>query len=130
MNGLPPPDEMQMDVSSSVLAFAESQDVSLEQLLNMVEASARVTHEKGNRRFHNWVFLVEKNVVIRMTPLVGDAISDRLTRHIPKPGPDEFLVFDECEECEGHGCDSCDGYGDVPVIRKNPKNRNGVRYER
>lgn len=116
-------ESLQMDVSASVLAFAEGQGITLSRLLEMVEASARVTHPKGNRRHHNWVFQVENNVVKSMSPLPFGEISSTIQRVAPKPGPGEFLTYDECEDCEGAGCKKCDFKGDVPVIRKIPKSR-------
>ena len=111
-----------VDVTSTVLRFAEGQGLTLLQILDMVESAAKISHALGNRRYHNWLFQVENNVVIRMSPLANGGISSTLNRQVPKAGPDEFLVYEECD-CEGFGCKKCDGHGDIPVIRRLPKKR-------
>lgn len=129
LNASTPPDYEEMNVSTSVLEYAEKQGITLTQLLAMVEASARVSHSRGNRRYHNWLFLVENNLVKGMSPL-HMVESFATINHPPTPGPGEFLVYEDCEDCDGKGCDNCDGMGEVAMIRRTPKERNGVRYER
>jgi len=115
--------DVKMEVTVSVLKYAEAQGITHLQLLDMVESSAKFSHELGNRRFHSWLFWIENNVVKRMIPLAKGVISGTLNRQVPVPGPGEFLVYDECMDCEGVGCQKCDDTGEVPVIRKNPKSR-------
>lgn len=121
-------DQIEMSVTPEVLEFATSQGISLKSLIEMVDLSAKVSHRHGNRRYHSWLFKVENNVVIRMLPLVNEGHSVTIPNQIPTPGPGEFLAFDECEACEGVGCELCNFDGDVPVIRK--LHRNGVKRER
>ena len=107
----------------SVMAFAKRKGLDIHQLQNMVQKSALVTHENGNRRYHEWVFLVEGQLVKWMSPLAPSKEKDTINRPHPTPGPGEFLVWEDCDECNGQGCKFCDFEGDRPVIRRYPRQR-------
>lgn len=77
----------------------------------MADASARYTKGRCNRRYKDWLFEVRDNVVVYMTAFAS-------VRNVPTPGPDEFLVYEECEMCEGKGCRVCEGTGQVAFIRR------------
>lgn len=68
----------------------------------MLSLAAIVTHPKGNRRYHNFVFDVQGNQLVAVTDLRGES----------------FLVIEECQGCKGTGCTICAGTGEVKVIRR------------
>jgi hypothetical protein len=70
----------------------------------MADRSARVTHERGNRRFHDYVFVVVDDVVEELSFI----------------GADQVAVFDECPHCEGAGCQHCGGTGFVKGFIPDP----------
>lgn len=86
----------------------------------MLRHSARITHPLGNRRYNDYLFMVEGEVVKWM---------GRVTDFVPPPAPQppavvsqppavvrcescrdtgRMPVFDQCEHCEGVGCSHCD----------------------
>jgi RecJ-like exonuclease len=94
-----------------VVLDAAKQGVKLQQLQDMVGRSARVTHELGNRRFHDYVFMIEGNRVLSMQHLVpvDDIVEDEIIyRCVACKDTGHLIVFDECPHCEGVGCKHCD----------------------
>lgn len=78
-----------------------------------VERAARCTRTEGNRRFHHWVFETQGDLLARVTDLTtGDASTSRPLQS------DEFLVYEECPDCQGSGCKQCGNLGDIRVVRK------------
>ena len=97
-----------------------------EDVVRMVGRAAKCSHVSGNRRYHHWIFEVDENLVVQcMTDLRNHRTSrvfeEKLVQDLPKLAPDEFLSYDECEACQGHGCTSCDGLGEVMVVHRDPK---------
>lgn len=107
----------------SVTAYAKRRGIDPNALQDMVQRAAMVTHEQGNRRFHEWVFLIDGQLVKWMAPFASSTQKDKINRNHPHPGPGEFLVWEPCEECEdengvSQGCKHCEFEGDRPVIRR------------
>lgn len=116
---------MSLDVSKEVLEKASGLGISKEHLSDMVNASTRITHPKGNRRYYDFVFMLEGKTVSYFgridgkeeentkrenkitTPIAVNCIACHGTRKIP--------VFDECDSCDGAGCIHCDK-GLVPAF--------------
>lgn len=101
-----------------MVEYAQRHGVQREDLLTMIDGAARFSKGRCNRRYKDWLFEVRGKQVVYMTPFVQE-------RRVPKPGPGEFLVFEECDECQGAGCNFCEGTGEVPVIRREPRQRGG-----
>lgn len=80
-----------------------SPHLTSQKVIEMVENSARVTHTAGNRRYKDYVFSVEGNV-IRQIARYSSGIAE-----VRKPcevcGGAKVLIFwDECPTCGGAGC--------------------------
>jgi len=110
---------MQFRFSNSVLEFAKRNGISALELERMLEKSAVITHELGNRRYHDWVFKLESVTVRFMSPITEKP--DRVPLEVAGPG--EFLVYEECEVCLGDGCEACNYQGDNPVYRRAPRQK-------
>lgn len=74
-----------------------------DRLAEMVSKAAIVSHPKGNRRYHFWVFDVEGDCVLHMTDMRNT------------PVPSEQVT---CEGCKGSGCSTCAGTGNIRVVTK------------
>ena len=109
----------------SVVVQAKKMGVSAEKLQEMVRKSARITHPDGNRRFHEFLFMVEGErvkAIKQMSNQEHQAEERKVQGWIapPKEPPAPFykcetcrdtgkmVVFDECDRCYGAGCRSCD----------------------
>jgi hypothetical protein len=103
-----------------IITLAAEQGVKLQALQGMLRKSARITHPLGNRRYHEWVFMVEGNRVLDMGLIEDGPVVDYAD---DEPPPEEDLsiykcytckddhkiqVFNECPRCEGGGCKRCD----------------------
>lgn len=112
---------MSFRIAPSVLRFADKVGITPKKLEDMVSAAALVSHPEGNRRFHNWLFKVENGTVRFMTPIAPSTDSSSIG--LTPLGPNEFLVYEECEECDGDGCEGCNFEGTIPVVRRHRSNR-------
>jgi len=91
--------------------------LSLAELQNIVKLSTRVTHELGNRRYHDYYFMVEGNRVVNVSKLEKEV---EFKQPLPSGGYTKRIectfcndkkvirTFDECPHCEGVGCKRCD----------------------
>lgn len=84
-------------------------------LERMLSTAARITHEWGNRRFFDFVFLIEDGVLLRIGNITKGTVSSG--------GENDFIVYEPCETCGGGdgGCHVCGFSGEVPVTRRIPK---------
>jgi RecJ-like exonuclease len=94
-----------------LISRAKEFGIPIDDLQNMLQRSARVTHEKGNRRFHDYIFSVEGKRVLNISHCPEAELDDE---------PEEFhscdtchdthrvQVFNECHRCQGEGCSKCD----------------------
>lgn len=112
-----------IEIFPEVMAFAKTQGISLHQLEDMCQKAALITHEDGNRRFHNWIMLVKQGQLQRITDVRTGVSSDTLSAG-PKAG--EFLMYDECPACHGETCERCDFTGQVPMVHRLPQARLGA----
>jgi hypothetical protein len=125
-------------VPIKVLSEAKRLGVTLTDLHEMLKKSARITHEKGNRRYHDVVFSVTGDRVDGLYRMTTDEVSAEEqmlssyvrssemptseqrnpTTHTTTPtlfyrcetcrDTGQMRVFDECEVCHGRGCRHCD----------------------
>ena len=115
-----------------VLKFAEAEKISLDDLRDMLKRAARVTLKTANRRYHQYLFMVQDGVVTWAGKITHDTQEARILDNKvakatidespPQPQrPEEFLVYEACG-CGGEfGCTECGGKGEVAVIRRNIK---------
>jgi len=115
------------NIPLDILAEAKRQDISLEQLQDMVMHSTRVTHPDGNRRYHDYLFMVEGSRVVAFGKIHEVPVKKKEIPQLPKVAPqidvmtgEEYYkceqckdagvvrTFDECVECDGSGCEYCD----------------------
>lgn len=59
---------MSLQVTRQAKAKALRFGVPLSELMEMVASAAVVTHPKGNRRYHDWVFKIEDETVTDISP--------------------------------------------------------------
>lgn len=108
-------------VSASVQAYAERQGITLQELEDMLAKSCLISHAEGNRRFHNWLFRVENGVVRYMQPLATQPKKDTITHE--SLSPNEFMVYEECDDCRGKGCPTCGYTGELRIVRRLPSGK-------
>lgn len=82
----------------------------------MIHKAALCSLPGWNRRYHEFVFQLQGDGVTVGDMSVLDK-PDTYGRIAVPMGKDEFLVYEECGDCEGIGCEFCDG-GQVARKRK------------
>ena len=105
---------------------AKDLGLSLVELNKLVTQSARITHHKGNRRYHEYLFDVQGDVVRDIYQMTPEEVKEEGVREtqglLPKSIPrihkvyrcetcrdtGKMQVFDQCESCRGAGCHGCD----------------------
>lgn len=99
-----------IEFSAQVRRVAEGEDLTLTEIERMVRLAARCTHERGNRRFHDWVFAVQD---------AGQrTVVERMVRHtLTDYASGAAFVLEDCESCEGQGCHDCGWAGVVKRLR-------------
>lgn len=92
-----------LKVPLSVIGQAKQYGLTMQELLDMVRLSARCTHELGNRRYEDYVFMV-----------IGDRVTSIAEFEEAAPVDCSICkdtgivhVFDQCEHCDGLGCNAC-----------------------
>jgi hypothetical protein len=96
--------------SQKVLRVLEAEGISEEELEHMVTHAAPATNERGNRRFHHWLFSIQSG-----TGLVMNMSHWEVPKEVHQ-GSEEMETFDEHEPCEGEGCKGCGWTGEVHVL--------------
>lgn len=111
-----------------IVIAAKREGIGMEQLQEMVRCSTRITHPLGNRRFRGYLFMVEGNKILAFGRLQDVAITEpeeakKETVHHSISSVDDELgghqchhckgsgrvsVFNQCEACNGAGCNRCD----------------------
>ena len=109
-----------MVVNKNVLLYAhrlgfddsdELQSDSMEQaILRAIDLATPFTHPKGNRRYKEWIFAVNKHSVNFIHLIKCDACLDRK----------RIQFIETCELCGGGGCSSCRN-GNVNLYRACPE---------
>lgn len=110
---------------------AEAQKLCLN-IQEMLRRAAICTLPQGNRRFRDWVFDVRSGVVVAMTFIGGGTkttavpsspprsqpkVTQKIAVHGEALKPNEFVMYEDCENCGGEGeCLVCDD-GQVQVVR-------------
>lgn len=103
-----------MMFEDAVLDFLDALELDEDEVAGWVKASAITSsYEGANRRYHQWVFLVQGDTVVSMRNVETGRRSGSM-----QAGPGEFLVYEEHEACGGGGCEACEYEGNIPVIRK------------
>ena len=114
-----------MTLSDQALEFCQAEGIEPDELVDMVRRAARATMSRANRRFHNFVFMVQEHTVTWAGKFPID--TPEAPRTIERPTPplpqrtlldDEFWVLEDCSRCEGSGCAHCKGAGQVWFVRK------------
>lgn len=117
--------------SPRVLKFADAEKITLDELRDMLKRAARVTLNTANRRYHQYLFMVQDGVVTwagkttdQQEARILDNKAAKATIDEPPPQPqrpEEFLVYEVCG-CGGEfGCTECGGKGEIAVVRRNIK---------
>ena len=98
--------DRQFHLTQDITNYLEYHRLDYSIFLDMLVHSARVTHEKGNRRYHDYIFDIQGNEVFNVFNITTQTTSDvgcttcMDTKRVP--------VFDECQHCQGVGCHHCD----------------------
>jgi len=95
-------------LSQKVVRVAMAEGLTNDIVQDFVGHSAICSHERGNRRYHKWLFQVEGNEVVSMTYL-DLKIEER-------KGSSGLTVNEECPSCEGVGCRDCGWVGSIQVV--------------
>lgn len=95
-----------MKLHEKILRIMQEEQISVEELMFMVEHAAKTSLRGCNRRYHHWLFLVEGEVLKDMQyaegiPEVGNGLVEMMEDHLP---------------CQGRGCKACAWSGSI--IRK------------
>lgn len=91
----------------------------------MVRQAAPCTSDYGNRRYHDFVFQIEGNDIVSMYDIKdGLFVTKREQRATLQD--DEFIQYEDCEDCLGPTCKKCNGLGEIRYIRKLKSNKLGV----
>jgi hypothetical protein len=101
-------------VSDEAAAKAEVMGLTAEMLATLFERSTRITHERGNRRTRQYLFMVQGSYILDLLELneaTGRVVDDADYAVNCKTCRDrkKVPVFNECDDCEGVGCEKCDG---------------------
>lgn len=107
-----------MELTQDVLDVLHDNNISQEELHEMLRQAAIITHTLGNRRFHNWLFRIRGGVCEGMYPWI---------REVHKRGTIDLTIHEECEHCEGVGCGFCDNVGEVRVIYQ-PQSQRSAKH--
>jgi hypothetical protein len=91
-------------LSEQVRRVLKAEKIAEEELLTMVQLAAPYTGEGMNRRYHQWLFLVENTTVQKM--MLQDL------RTVGKVGSKGW-VEEEHDACVGEGCRDCGWSGIV-----------------
>ena len=91
-----------MQISDKVMRVLKAESISAEELFRMLDEVAFTSIRGCNRRYFQWLFLVQNNVLKEM---------QRLDLTEVGRGPNRML--EEHEECEGAGCRACGWVGQV-----------------
>lgn len=103
-----------LKLSEQVQAVMLTEGITTEELNTMVESAALTSHERGNRRFHLWVFQMTGDTVQRMSRLL-DVEATIPQQHLSSG----FTVRVEHDPCESNGCKEC-GYAGYIVTTYTP----------
>jgi len=97
--------------------------IPLKDAANMVQKSAITTHERGNRRYKNFILRVTDKALISVWALPTEKASSS-TKNLGKKGchicggKGDFIVWEECVSCNGDGCSLCDNSGSILKRRR------------
>src|SRR4051794_19304146 len=81
-----------------------------DRLKEVMAKAAIVTHPRGNRRYHHWVFEVRNGIIVSVFDLRGP--------QKPALTPDSFVAYEDCDRCLGKTCPACEGTGLIKVTRR------------
>lgn len=92
------------------MRVAEAEGYSLADVEFMVQRSAITSHERGNRRYRDWLFNVEDDEVFSMTKF-------NMTTDV-REGSTSLTMYEDCPSCVGKGCKDCGWVGTILAIYK------------
>ncbi len=93
----------------SLVTRAAKEGISLAELQHMVNRSARFTHPEGNRRYHDYLFLIEGRKLMSFQKVTEEEADEEVFYKCETcKDAGTVPVFDVCEHCDGAGCKHCD----------------------
>ena len=117
----------------SLVTRAAKEGISLADFQSMVGRSARFTHPEGNRRFHDYLFLIEGRKVLSFQKLSEGVEDEVFYKCETCKDTTKIPVFDVCEHCDGVGCKHCDAglvRNTIPCPACSIKPKHEVSYAR
>lgn len=90
-----------MLLNEKILRILRTEKITPEELQYMLDHAAITSIRNCNRRYHHWVFRVEKNV-----------LEDMQLFDIVELGEGEQAMMEMHESCEGKGCPGCRWIGE------------------
>lgn len=91
-----------MQISSKVLRVLQAEKISADELYKMLEEVAFTSLRGCNRRYFQWLFKVN-----------GDLLQDMQRLDVVEVGRGRERMLEEHEACDGEGCHECGWIGSV-----------------
>lgn len=91
-----------MQISGKVLRVLQAEKISPDELYKMLDDVAFTSIRGSNRRYDQWLFLVEGNV-----------LKDMQRAEVVQVGRGPNRMLEEHEACDGEGCIECGWVGQV-----------------
>lgn len=91
-----------MKLSDKVLRVLKGERIPVPKFLSMVRQAALFNKEGFNRRFFDWLLLVD-----------GDSVLDMRKINLMEIGKGNSKCSEEHDSCEGKGCKSCGWSGQI-----------------
>lgn len=91
-----------MKISAKALRVLTAEQISAEELYTMLDEAAFTSVRGCNRRYFQWLFVVQDNVLCDMQRL-----------EVVEVGKGQDRMLEEHDACNGEGCRSCGWIGSV-----------------
>ena len=91
-----------MQINQKVLRVLQAEQISADELYKMLDEVAFTSIRGCNRRYFQWLFLVE-----------DDVIQDMQRADLVEIGKGPHRMLEEHDECDGEGCRGCGWIGEI-----------------
>jgi hypothetical protein len=100
-------------ISPQVRFVIDSESIQRDELGLMLERAALTTHDRGNRRYHQWIFNTKTDLDTNTLTVDFMTAYEIPTQKRVSTQDKDFVVFDEHEDCDGFGCKGCGYTGEI-----------------
>lgn len=88
--------------SDQVLDVLEGEGIKTSEVEEMLSRAAITSLRGANRRYHQWLFVLQADLVVRMFKVL--------------PGQEHLTRWEPHEKCRAWGCLKCGWSGEVPTV--------------